>query len=141
MSFDIFANFATDETLEVVGVWHSVAKGAEIRVARADNPVYMNALSEFMDAELEKVNLPENPSKEQKEKVEKSTRSVLVRAAARGLLLDWKGLSYKGKPIDYSVENAEKLLSHKDFLEYVLKVANDVRNYRLKIQDEQEKNS
>lgn len=141
MAFDIFENFATDEKLEVHGAWHDLSPGSRIKVARIDNPVYQAALAEGMQENAEKIKTPENATEEQQEEARDEIRKVMAKAASKGLLRDFEGLSYQKKPIKYTPANAEKLLQHKDFLELVLQLANNVSRFRIKAEEEEQKNS
>lgn len=139
MSFDIFELFATNEKLETVGVWHNLnADGSSrVKVARMDNPKYQQTMqllySEFAE-EIQKE--PEAQRLEQGS----VTRKIMAKGMAEAILVDWEGISYRGKVLKYTKENAEKVLSHKDFLELVLRLSSDIANFRLELEEEQTKN-
>ena len=140
MSFDIFDNFATNEKLEISGVWHDLdASGkARLRVARMDNPKYQQEMTKLFTEftkELEK----EKP--EERAEPGSVTRMIMAKGIAAAVLVDWEGLTYKGKVLKYSKENAEKALTHKDFLELVLRLSNDITNFQAELEEEQTKNS
>lgn len=140
MSFDIFENFATNEKLETVGVWHNldVAGKSRIRVARMDNPKYQAAMSALF-AEYAK-ELDAEPEDKRSEPGS-LTRKVMAKGMAQAILIDWEEVSYRGKMLKYSKENAEKVLEHKDFLELILRLSNDITKYQIELEDEQTKNS
>lgn len=140
MSFDIFDNFATNEKLEVTGVWHDldITGESRIRVARMDNPKYQAEMSKLF-AEFAK-ELEAEPS-EKRSEPGSITRKIMAKGMAAAILLDWENLSYKGKVLKYSQENAEVVLAHKDFIELILRLSNDITNFQQELEEEQVKNS
>lgn len=105
---DIFNAFATDAKLEVEGRWVSLSKDASVLVARSGNERFTNCMKRLLKKHA--VNLKDE-SKENNELVEK----LVMEATAETILLDWKGLTYRGTDLPYSKENALKALAHKDF--------------------------
>lgn len=140
MAFDIFDNFATDEKLEVVGVWHNldVAGTSRIKVARMDNPRYQQAMQNLYAQKAKELHAEPDEARTEPGSV---TRQVMAQGLAESILLDWEGISYKGKVLKYSKENAVMVLAHKDFLELVLRLANDITNFQLRLEEDQTKNS
>lgn len=140
MAFDIFDNFATDEKLEVVGVWHNldVAGTSRIKVARMDNPRYQQAMQNLYAQKAKELQAESDGARAEPGSV---TRQVMAQGLAESILLDWEGISYKGKVLKYSKENAVMVLAHKDFLELVLRLANDITNFQLQLEEDQTKNS
>lgn len=130
MALDIFAEFATDESLENNGAWHKLGKGTELLVARGGNSAYSKMLSELM--EKHQAVLDGNDKAAEDQWVE-----IIVKTMARTLLLGWKNVEYQGKALDYSVENAELLLKHKDFRLRVGKLADSMDAYRAKLEVKQ----
>jgi len=118
------SDFATDELLEVKGVWRNIGDGASLKVARANNTAYINMLREEMAPYRSATCTDEEASE------------ILIRVMAKTVLLDWKGLDdkdEKGKrfPIKYSFENAIRLLTkYKEFRNLVRNIAQDIENYR-----------
>lgn len=139
MSLDIFELFATNEKLETVGVWHNLnADGSSrIKVARMDNPKYQQAMQLLYSEYAEE--LQKEPEAERLEP-DSLTRKIMAKGMAQAILVDWEGISYKGKVLKYTKENAEKVLMHKDFLELVLRLSSDIANFRLELEEEQTKN-
>lgn len=141
MAYDIFENFAIDEQLEVHGAWHELAPGSRIKVARIDNPVYQAAMLKGMRENESRIRVEEDATDEQKEDSKKAIRQVLEEAVSEGLLKDYEGLTYNKKALKFSKANSKKMLAHKEFLELVLKLANDTSRFRLKAEEDLEKNS
>lgn len=142
MGLDIFETFATDETLEVEGKWHDLGSGSRILVARQNNTNYLNVFSELYQEHGKAIEdgaaAPEG-SKERKAG-DKASLDINVATMARTILLGWENLTYKGKPLEYSVENAEMLLRIKDFRVLVFGLMTDIENFRQKQEEAQEKN-
>lgn len=140
MTFDIFDAFATNEKLEVVGVWHTLneASGTRIKLARTDNPNHQQANFRLIAEHGKEL---EAESVELRAEAGSLTRRVMAEALAEGVLIDWENLTYRGKVLKYSKENAMKVLQHKDFFELVMRLASDITNYQQDLEDEQIKNS
>lgn len=141
MAYDIFENFAFDEDLEIHGAWHELAPGSRIKVARIDNPTYQAAMYKGMRENESRIRVGDDATEEQKAQSQEAIKEVLKEAVAEGLLKDYEGLTYNKKTLKYSKANSLKMLQHKDFLELVLKLANDTARFRLKAEEDLEKNS
>lgn len=125
---DIFASFATDEKKEVDGAWFDVPGGdARIKVARANNPRFSAAVVKTYE-KWKNAPKGEAATKQQDEEYN--------RLLAQYVLLDWENVSFKGSPLPYSVANAEKLLSIKDFRALVQKFADEIDAYRVEVSEE-----
>ena len=119
---DLKKEFAFDETLSVEGVWVSIGDGADLLVARMNNPKYRKHLRRAL--------LPY--TRRGGTMSEKQNREVLVDATANCILLDWKGMSEDGKVLKYSVEEAKRLFfDYEDFFQLVIGLAADNENYRV----------
>ena len=133
--FDVFEKFATDETKEECGAVVSLGEGVSLTIARANNSGFLKLIQEEADQVAEKmVALSEKDA-------EALDRQTMLEVLAKTVLLGWKGVAYKGKIIKYSVDNAVKLLAHKDFRKLVMEHANDFEHYRAKLEVADEKNS
>ncbi len=124
MAYDVFKLYATDEKKETEGVAVDLGGGSSITVARADNDNFLTKIVE--SSELHMAELQSLPKAE----AAALDKSLLCEVLAETVLLGFKKLDYAGKPIKYSVENAKKLLAHKDFRRLVMKHANDIENFR-----------
>lgn len=134
MAYDVFKLFATDEKKELEGVKIPLGGGASITVARADNDNFLTKIVEASERNLAELKaLP-------KEEAAKLDKELLRDVLAETVLLGFEGMSYDGKPIKYSMENAKKLLGHKDFLRMVMKRANEIEHFRLAQETEDVKN-
>ena len=132
--FDVFEKFATDETKEECGVEVSLGKGVNLVIARANNAAFMKLIQEEADR------VAEQSMKLSEEDAETLDKDSMLAVLAKTILLGWSGVSYKGKPMKYSVDNAKTLLRHKDFRKLVMEHANDFEHYKAKLEDVDEKN-
>lgn len=131
---DIYKVYATDEVKEVQGAEVQLGGGASITVARLGNPEYVRVLlaeSEKHDAALSSLPKPE---------AEKLDTEILSKVLAETILLDFKGLGFKGKPLKYSKENALVLLAVKDFRTRVIAEAQKLENFRVAYEEVSAKN-
>ena len=133
--FDVFEKFATNETKEECGTEVSLGKDVSLLVARAGNSKFLKLIQEEADRVAEQ---SASVSEAEAAKIDKDAMTFVL---AKTILLGWKGVAYKGKPIKYSVVNAAKLLAHKDFRKLVMEHANELDHFRAKLEDEDEKNS
>lgn len=132
--FDIFNEFATDEKKENEGVVIDLGNGASLLIARRDNDKYLKLVQEEADA------FAISSQGLSAEAYDKADKAILTKILAETILLGWKNLSYKGKPLPYSVKNAAMLLGHKEFRRLVMRHASDMANYKAKLEDQDEKN-
>lgn len=133
--FDVFDKFATDEKKELLGTEVVLERGVSLLIARADNTNFLKAIQKEVDDIAEKT-----AGMSEDEAYDFDRKSLLV-VLAKTVLLGWKGLSYKGKPIKYSEDNAVMLLAHKDFRKLVMEHASKFSNYKAQLEDADEKNS
>lgn len=127
---DIFDTYATNETLENEGTWIA-HQDAKFKIARAGNTKYSNLITTLV--EENQLLLDKNDAA-----ADKLSDALIVKTLASTVLLGWEGsVTYKGKKISYSIENAEMLLSHKDFRYQVLAWSRDINNYKAAKHEEQ----
>ena len=125
---DIFDRYATDESAEVNGV--EVPLGdATLLIARVGNTKYSKKLTALVERHKVALAIEGDAADALNEK-------LMVDAVADTILLGWKGLSYKGKELPYSLDNAKMILAHKDFRADVMKLANDMEAYKVKKEEE-----
>lgn len=125
---DIFAEYATDDTLENEGTLMEVGD-AKFLVARAGNRKYVRLLSKAFERNQKALDRKDDAA-------DKLSDLIMIDVLAGSILLGWEGdVGYQGKPLPYSQENAKMLLAIKDFRKLVLELANDFSSFKL----EQEK--
>lgn len=130
---DIFKAFATDAALELEGVWKEIGGGAELLIARNNNSRYLKAMDREYKAHKHALS-------GDNEGAEKLAEDLLIRVLATTILLGWKNLSWQGQPLEYSVQNAEMLLSVKDFRKLVISLSEDLQNFQRAEDEAVEKN-
>lgn len=130
--FDVFADFATNQDLEVNGTWFDLGKGASILVARTDNWKHNQALGVALEQHQEALGTKDQAAHD-------LSQTVMAEVFAKAILLGWKGMFYKGVSIEYSHANAVMLLGHQDFRVLVGKKASQFDAYKLKVEGEQGK--
>lgn len=126
---DVFSSFATDEALEVEGTWFHLSKTARVRVARAGNEKYLKALRKGLEAN--RIDF-ESASDESNEVAEK----LMIDVMADTILLGWEGLSFQGKPMEYSRINARVLLRVKDFRKKITGFSESFEAFKVKAQED-----
>lgn len=129
---DVFSEFATDETAEVEGTWVPYKK-SEFLVARLGNKQYADKLSSLYEKNRKKIEAGG-------EEADRLNTDLMIEVLATTILKGWKNVAYRGAQMNYSVENATKLLRHAEFRKVITEIASDVENYRAKLEEEQEKN-
>jgi hypothetical protein len=129
---DIFNTFATDDSLETNGVWQKLGD-AEFLIARANNRAYARMLGRAVEQNSMVLDGENDESA-------KLSESVMAEVFAKTILLDWKNVSYQGKPFPYSEENARKALQHRDFRREIARLSEGIEAYRAKVEEKQAKN-
>lgn len=133
---DLFAAFATNETLEKEGTLTQI-KGAGdtlFRIARAGNKNYARMIQKLV-----KQNRAVLDSKG--DAAENKSDEIFVDVFAKTILLGWEGnVSIQGKATPYSLEAAKTLLRLKEFRAVVSQVSEDMENFKTVKEDEDVKN-
>jgi len=130
MSLDIFAKYATDESLENNGTWFDLGSGARLLIARSGNRKYAKLLTKEVERSRKVLDLAD-------EMADQKSDEIMIDVVARTVLLGWEKVSYKGKDLDYSLENAKLLLALKDFRRQVATFADEMEAYKVKEEDAQ----
>ena len=129
---DIFKEFAVDESKENEGVWHALCEGRML-VARAGNRRYARMLSREVEKHQRELDAKTDAADALSDK-------IMIDVMANTILLGFEGLTFKGAPLAYSVENAKMLLSVKDFRSLVNARANEFDAYRAVQEEDAVKN-
>lgn len=132
MALDIFAQFATDETLEENGTWFPIGGGARVLVARSGNRKYAKLLTKEVERNKKALDLNDDAA-------DKLSEEIMIGVIAETILLGWEDLSFKGEVLEYNVANAKKLLAVKDFRKAIAQFADDVSAFKFKETEEQGK--
>lgn len=130
---DIFKSFVTDADKELSGAWEDLGGGARILVARSNNRKYLK----LMEAKLKAHKHTLDAGGEAAEKV---AEEALIDAMSQAILLDWTDMGWNGEKMDYSVENAKKVLAVRDFRNLVMRLADDRERFLVGEEEEAVKN-
>ena len=132
MALDIFAQFATDETLEENGTWFQIGGGARVLVARSGNRKYGKMLTKEVERNKKALDLNDDAA-------DKLSEEIMISVLAETILLGWEDISFKGEVLEYNVANAKKLLAVKDFRKAIAQFADDVSAFKFKETEKQGK--
>lgn len=125
---DFKKEFVTNKQLEEEGVWVDIGDGGELKIARDGNPKAMSVMRDLSKPFVSQIRLGKLPQAKADE--------ITIKTMAQTILLDWKGISYGGKPLQYSVENAIKLLTEsEDFRTLVSTLSNDRKTFQQEIEE------
>lgn len=126
---DIFATYAVNEEKESKGVWCEIGD-SKFLVARAGNKDYVKMLTK-------EVNRNKRALDRKDAAAEKLNEELMVKIMAKTILLGWEDVEYKGKKLEYSVENAEMILAHDEFRRQIMVEAEDFSKFKA-VQDEED---
>ena len=132
---DLFKQFKTDEAKTQEGVWVSLDETSRIRIARTGNAKYREAIKAKSQRYRMRAKVKTIP--------EKDWADLMNEVIAETILVDWEGITEKGVPVSYSVENAARMLAdYPDFRDtVVLPFADDMENFKAELDEATEKNS
>lgn len=126
--------FATNKQAETEGVWVDVGKGIRIKIARYENPHYVEA--------LRKKAAPHRAAARAGVMSDDMAEKVLNEVIAETILLDWDGVKDKlGNVVPYSRKEALAALNDmRDFRDLVLNFSKDLELFKLQQDEADEKN-
>lgn len=119
MAFELHS-VETDTQAEVTGVWTEKLQGdMQLLVARVGNKKYLaflRAMTKDTTAEL----------------TEEQAESLTLSCYANTILLGWEGVQENGKQLDYSVQEAERILrKYPEFFKIVQREATKLANFHV----------
>lgn len=125
---DFKKEFGTNKALEEAGVWVDIGDGAQLKIARAGSKKalkYSREVAKPYMAQITYGKLPDDVAER-----------LAIEVLAECILLDWKTISYDGKPLPYSKENALKLMTEsEDFRDMVSRIANERKTFQQQIEE------
>ena len=122
---DVFRQFATNEDQENTGVWREMGGDAKLLIARSGNRAYGRMITKLYEQHQQALEIKGDSAEALSDK-------IMIEVIAKTILLGWEGVEYKGKPLEYNLENAQLLLAVKDFRRHVTKLSEDIDQYRVK---------
>lgn len=129
---DIFSTYAVDEAKEQNGTWMELGD-AEFLVARAGNKAYRKQLGKTYERNKKALETKTDAADELSDK-------IMIDVIADTILFGWKNVSFKGKELEFSKDNAKMLLGFKDFRTEIMKLAEDFDAFKAEQQAEDLKN-
>jgi hypothetical protein len=136
---DFFAAYATNPDAENEGRYFENGD-AEFLIARGGNDRYSRMIAKQYEAN--KHLLDDKSSEAAKTAGEELAKKITIDVMSKSILLGWKGnVLWQGKPLPYTVDNAQMLLGLKDFQTWVAGKSNAYQNFLLSAEAEDAKNS
>lgn len=118
--------YATDEQLEVSGIWSPLTEGVEVLVARNGTRAYARDINK----EVERYSLALEAKDEAADRV---SEAIIAGVMSRHILLGWRGFTDEtGADVPYSTEKAKVYLGVKDFRRKISSIAEDLSNFKVK---------
>ena len=114
---DIFAEYATNDSLENDGTWMEVGD-AKFLIARSGNKSYARKLTKAVERHKKQLDRKDDAA-------DKLSDDIMIGVIAETVLLGWEGVAYKGEALPYTVDNAKMLLGIKDFRRQIMELADD----------------
>jgi len=119
---DLTKDFKTDRRREIDGAWETLDSSSQVLVARLRN--------EKFNAAYARVPRGTRRMFEKGTLSEEQIDNFLCKIMAKSILLDWKGIEFEGKPLEYSVENSEMVLKAlPDFRIFIWELADDFQRF------------
>lgn len=130
LRFDI-NEFRLDKDAKAGGVWIDFGGGAKFKIAAFDNPAFSDA--------FRKATKPYNDLG--KEIPDDDQVDILSRTMSQFIVLDWKGVYDGKKVLEYSTENAFRLLVELEWIRSkIIAEAQKLENFRAKAREKTEGN-
>lgn len=129
---DIFSTYAVDETKEQSGTWMEVGD-SKFLVARAGNKGYIKMLGKEVERNQKALDRKDDAADALSDK-------IMIDVLAATILLGWENVSFKGKDLEYSKDNAKMLLGFKEFRREIMKLADDFNAFKAEQEAEEVKN-
>jgi hypothetical protein len=129
-------DFKTDLTKEEEGVWIELGEGARVKLARMNNPSYLESLRKGMK--------PHNLAIRRGTADAEVLDRIVATATAEAVVLDWEGLELNGEAITYTKEKCIEILlddTLKDFRDWLMDEARNMDHFREAGVEEAAKNS
>lgn len=131
MTIDFKSEFGVDAKREIEGAWVNYSGETSFLIARARNKNFSRMFARKWAKNktlLDGVKPTDTDAK--LDVADAKADEIMVSCYAETILLGWKGVSYDGKILEYSTENAVTLLTDKEFRKYIEEQAADISNYK-----------
>lgn len=131
MQFDL-NDFRTDKDAKMNGVWVDFGGDAAFKLASFDNPSFTDAFRKAT-----------KPYTDLGRKIpEADQATIMAKCMSRYIVLDWRGVFDSGKPLKYSPEACERLLTEIEHVrDRLITESRSIENFRMKARKATEGNS
>ena len=137
---DIFSEFAISETKSQEGVWVPFKDGVEFLIAKSGNKKFRRLAASMMNKNKRILDQKDGDGVST-EAAEAKLNEIMVEIMAKSVLLGWRGnLQFQGKPLEYTEDNARKLLKLEGFRSLVSDLAADEAYFKEVQEAEEAKN-
>lgn len=121
---DLTKTYGTDRNLENEGAWIDLGDGAKVKIARLTN----RSFREYLD---KKRRTHRHAIEVGGQAAEDLATRFATQGLARYVLLGWEGFAVDGVDLEYTIQNAERVLDEfPDFRAQVMAIAADRANFR-----------
>lgn len=134
---DFYFDFATDEESETNGVWRELDADTKVLVARANNPEYTKAMAAAFMEHREVLDGVDSKDPAKVKAAEAKSDEIMADIMARTILKGWSGVTFKRKPMEYSVANARQALAQRELRVRISRLSSDLSQYLVKEEKEQ----
>lgn len=140
IAVDFFSEFAVNDQKVADGVWIPYRGDVKLLIASSANKAYLRLVrAEF--GKHRRLLDAKDGNGNQTEEAEEKMKEITINAMSKAILLGWEGnVMYQGEVLEYSQENAKKLLQMKGFRDYVAELAADEQRYKAVQEEEEAKN-
>jgi hypothetical protein len=119
---DIRKQFGVDNKAAEEGKWFTLQDGGRVRVAKLGCKAFT--------AEVQRLQKPHVGVLRSGGDTAETLDLITIKAMSKTVLLDWEGLDIDGEPVEYSPENAERLLTeYPEFREFISQLSVDRKNF------------
>lgn len=134
---DLLKFFGSDTQAEREGVWHTLAPGFRVKIARWNNPDMQRELERCMEPFRDVLDREGQLSEE-------DDRAIMAEVMAKSIVRDWSGAEIDGDDVPFTEENVQRVLSDPRFRDLRLDIqqrAQRANAYRIKAAEDDAKNS
>lgn len=136
MAFDL-ANMRTDRSAENEGVWVDFEGGLSLKIARLNNDHHQ----QYMLDKRRQIQRDQRLGRKN-DLSREALREATIESMALHILKDWKNMIYQGQSVEYSIENAKRLLNEvPEFYRLVEDESINIENFRDEIDQAEQGNS
>jgi hypothetical protein len=130
---DVKKLFGTDAKKEQEGVWHDLAEGLRVKIARIGNPNYQKR--------FQAITKPYQRALRKNTLANEVAEKLHIQCLSETIVLDWEGVEDGGKEIPYSKDAAIALLTkYPELRSYINDIANELEGFQEELVEEGDEN-